>query len=65
LSWGQPDTPAVVRYTTNDGVSYTTLALNVLGGEYEVDTTALAENGRFEIILANTAQPVILTTTVK
>ncbi|MCP5098380.1 MAG: hypothetical protein GY943_22755, partial [Chloroflexi bacterium] len=46
LSWGQPDTPAVVRYTTNDGVSYTTLALNVLGGEYEVDTTALAENGR-------------------
>jgi hypothetical protein len=67
LHWGQPEMPAAVRYTTNDGATYTTLALNVLGGEFEVVETELpeGENGRFEIILANTAQPVVLTTTLK
>ena len=54
LSWGAAGTPAVVRYTTDNGQTWTTLALDYLGGELTLDEQALPkENLQFEIILAD------------
>jgi hypothetical protein len=61
LSWGLPDTPALVRYTADNGQSWTTLALDVLGGELTVDMGTLpGANGRFEVILADAMSPTVL-----
>ncbi len=59
VSWGVTDVPANVRYTANDGVTWTTVGLNVLGGSLEVDLSSLpgGENGRFQIILADQGTP--------
>lgn len=61
LSWGLPDTPALVRYTADTGQSWTTLALDVVGGVFTVDAESLpGENGRFEVILADAMSPTVL-----
>lgn len=62
LSWGLPDVPALVRYTADEGQSWTVVGTAVLGGQLRVDTTTLpgGENGRFEIILADRSQPIVL-----
>ncbi|VAW32251.1 hypothetical protein MNBD_CHLOROFLEXI01-3228 [hydrothermal vent metagenome] len=59
VSWGIADVPANVRYTANDGQTWTTVGLNVLGGSLEVDLSGLpgGGNGRFQIILADQATP--------
>ncbi|MCP4417743.1 MAG: hypothetical protein GY805_14055, partial [Chloroflexi bacterium] len=59
VSWGIADVPANVRYTVNDGLTWTTVGLNVLGGSLEVDLSQLpgGGNGRFQIILADQATP--------
>jgi hypothetical protein len=59
VSWGLTDVPANVRYTVNDGQTWTTVGLNVLGGSLEVDLSGLpgGGNGRFQIILADQATP--------
>lgn len=66
LRWGVADVPAVVRYTVDDGASWVTLGVDVLGGVWQVDTTHLpgGENGRFEIILADSDQPLRLAATL-
>ena len=61
LAWDQADTPAIIRYTTDDGASWTTMAVDVLGGTFTVPTAELTADGRFEVILANTGTPTILT----
>lgn len=56
LHWGEADTPAVVRYTQNGGESWTTLAVDYLGGQLLLDEQALPQGTlRFEIILADQA----------
>ncbi len=59
ISWGIADVPANVRYTANDGLTWTTVGLNVLGGSLEVDLSGLpgGGNGRFQIILADQGTP--------
>lgn len=59
VSWGVADVPANVRYTVNDGLTWTTVGLNVLGGSLDVDLSGLpgGENGRFQIILADQGTP--------
>ena len=58
LRWGLPDVPALARYTADGGQSWTTLALEALGGELAVDLSSLpGGNGRFQIIPANTGVP--------
>ena len=59
VSWGIADVPANVRYTANDGLTWTTVGLNVLGGSLEVDLSNLpgGGNGRFQIILADQGRP--------
>lgn len=54
LRWGAANTPAVVRYTLDDGETWTTLALDYLGGELVLDQQALPQgNLHFEILLAD------------
>ncbi|WP_420644188.1 hypothetical protein [Candidatus Leptofilum sp.] len=59
VSWGVADVPANVRYTVDNGLTWTTVGLNVLGGTLEVDLTNLpgGGNGRFQIILADQSIP--------
>ena len=59
VSWSIADVPANVRYTADNGLSWTTVGLNVLGGTLEVDLTTLpgGGNGRFQIILADQGTP--------
>ena len=53
VSWGAPDTPALVRYTTDDGQTWTTLGMDVLGGQLVIEKELLPEgNGRFQVIPA-------------
>ena len=56
LRWGAANTPAVVRYTQDGGETWTTLALDHLGGELVLDPQALPQGSlHFEIILADQA----------
>ncbi len=59
VSWGIADVPANVRYTADNGLTWTTVGLNVLGGSLEVDLSNLpgGANGRFQIILADQGTP--------
>ena len=54
LSWGQASTPAVVRYQLDGDETWTTLAVDHLGGSLELDEQSLPLGMlRFEIILAD------------
>jgi CARDB len=56
LTWGEPTTPAVVRYQLDGEVTWTTLAVDHLGGSLELDVPSLpAGLLHFEIILADQA----------
>ncbi len=62
LTWSYGNRPAIVRYTADDGATWTTLAIDHLGGALTVDKQWLdGDNGRFEIILANGTNANILT----
>jgi hypothetical protein len=62
LTWNDASRPAIVRYTSDDGATWTTLAIDHLGGELIVDKEWLTgDNGRFEIILANGTNANVLT----
>ena len=54
LTWEQVDTPALIRFTSDDGKTWTTIGFDVLGGELMMDRqTVPVKNGRFEIVLAD------------
>ncbi|MFO7539074.1 MAG: hypothetical protein R6X32_13605, partial [Chloroflexota bacterium] len=70
LSWSYGNRPAIVRYTGDDGATWTTLAIDHLGGELTVAKEWLEglslhnheqANDRFEIILANGTNANVLT----
>jgi hypothetical protein len=62
LNWGLADVPAIVRYTADNGATWTTLAVDAVGGSFSTTVAEwMGENGRFEIILANTGSPTTLT----
>jgi hypothetical protein len=68
ITWSDSSRPAIVRYTGDDGATWTALAIDHLGGELAVDKewiegNSLHEqvNGRFEIILANGTNGNVLT----
>lgn len=63
LHWGNPEVPAVVRYTTDAGASWTTVGLDTLGGELVLDADTLpAGILQFEILLADSlSAPVTFT----
>lgn len=52
VTWDAPSTPALVRYTADGSSSWTTLGLDILGGELHVDRAELpGGDGTFEIAL--------------
>lgn len=54
LRWGSTSIPALVRYTTDQGISWTTLAMDWLGGELFFDPATMPPGPiEFEIILAD------------
>lgn len=56
LRWGFPDTPALVRYSADDGQSWTTLAVNRRGGRLTLDPATLPGSaGQFQVIPADAA----------
>lgn len=56
LRWPGSDTPVLVRYTHNGGARWTTLAVDLLGGELQIDATRLPGGvGQFELIPADRA----------
>ena len=60
LNWSLPNVPAIIRYTTDEGETWTTFGLDVMGGTYSVPMEMLMGDGRFQIILANSNTPAIL-----
>ena len=63
LRWGTPNIPAIVRYTTDQGSSWTALAVDRLGGEYYFDPASLPVGTiRFEIIQADSTVSTLSTT---
>lgn len=64
LTWGLADQPAMVRYTHDDGQTWTAVAADVTGGEIVLDPDILpGGQGRFEIMLAD--RDVTLTATLE
>jgi hypothetical protein len=56
LRWNAANGPALVRYTTDNGVTWTTLGVDLLGGELNIDPATLpAGVGFFEITFADSA----------
>jgi hypothetical protein len=58
LRWHPTDRPALVRMTTDEGITWETLAIDVVGGELQIDTAAVAvaaSSVRFDVILADSA----------
>jgi hypothetical protein len=54
LGWSSPASPAVVRFTSDGGLSWNTLAIDYKGGSLIVPASNLpAGSLRFEIILAD------------
>jgi hypothetical protein len=55
LKWFPADLPALIRYTNDGGTSWTTLGIDVFGGEIFINPNDLAgSDGQFEVILGNT-----------
>ncbi|HEU5098567.1 MAG TPA: CARDB domain-containing protein [Roseiflexaceae bacterium] len=58
LRWGSPGVPALVRYTADGGATWTTIGVDVLGGELSVGPATLpGSGGTFEIVPADGAAP--------
>ena len=49
LSWGRPDVPALVRFSA-DGERWTTLALDVLGGQLTLTDELIPTAGQLQVI---------------
>ena len=53
LQWGNPDARAVVRFSPDNGASWTVLGVDVTGGQFTVPSSLLSSStSRFEVILS-------------
>lgn len=60
LRWDAANGPALVRYTTDNGATWMTLGVDLLGGELNIDPATLpAGVGFFEITSADSAAPTV------
>lgn len=58
LRWNAAGGPALVRYTADNGATWTTLGVDLLGGELNVDPATLPGSaGYFEVTPADSAAP--------
>ena len=59
LAWGGAEVPALVRYASGSSEAWTTLGVDVLGGQLTIDRSQLpGETLHFEVIPADTSSPV-------
>jgi hypothetical protein len=64
LRWGAATTPALVRYTADNGQTWTTLGVDVTGGELQLDAASLpAGVGRFDVTLGDAPSGTTLSVT--
>lgn len=62
LSWGMLGSPALVRFSADNGESWTTVGMDLVEGRLSLSLEALpAANGRFEVILGDRAVSLTLT----
>ena len=62
LAWGGAEVPALVRYSTGSGEPWTTLGVDILGGELAIDRSWLPGGAlRFEVIPADASTPILYT----
>ena len=60
LRWSAAGGPALVRYTADNGATWTTLGVDILGGELNIDPAPLPGGaGYFEITPADSAAPTV------
>jgi len=60
LEWGVDEKPALVRYKIEDSKMWTTLGIDILGGQILLDPLSLPKGKLiFEIILADSTTPII------
>ncbi len=57
VHWAGASAPALVRYTVDDGLSWTTVGLDALGGELRLDGNSIPAGARLEVVLADTLPP--------
>lgn len=61
LNWGAPQVPSIVRFSTDEGQTWTTLAFDALEGQITIPLDSLPADikstVRFEVILADSLQP--------
>jgi hypothetical protein len=63
LRWGAANTPALIRYTTDQGNTWTTLAMDWLGGELYLDPGTMPSGSiQIEIALADSTASTLSTT---
>lgn len=67
LSWGGATQPALVRYSADGGQTWTVLAVDAVDGELAIDPAYLPDNGQgeFQVIVADSAEPLVLSTSEK
>jgi hypothetical protein len=54
LHWSEPDIPALIRYTADEGQTWTTVEFDALGGVMSIDPTQWpADGGAFQVISAD------------
>ena len=54
LRWGAPDVPALVRYTLDEGQTWVTVGVDILGGQLTLDSRWLPVGTiHFEVRLAD------------
>lgn len=57
LRWNTANGPALVRYTADNGATWTTLSIDVISGELSIDPATLPAGGYVEIRSADSAAP--------
>jgi hypothetical protein len=65
LNWIGNAQSALVRYTSDNGATWTTLAFDVTTDELTIDPTGLASGGYFEVSFGDTNLPVRLISTIQ
>jgi hypothetical protein len=49
IVWGQPDVPTLVRYSDDDGQTWTTIGVDIVGGKMEGEQVAATPGRLFEV----------------
>ncbi|MHB1357628.1 MAG: hypothetical protein ACYCZF_16790 [Anaerolineae bacterium] len=65
LNWSSGGQPVLVRYTSDNGATWTTLAFDLDASELTIDPSKLARGGYYEVSFADTVVPVRMVSTAK